>query len=63
MSKQLNKKELIKYVDVIIPLALPKLLSYQLKVGSKLNIGQRVLVNIGKKKHATWLACGLDPRK
>ena len=50
MSKQLNKKELIKYVDVIIPLALPKLLSYQLKVGSKLNIGQRVLVNIGKKK-------------
>ena len=50
MSKQLNKKEIIKYVDVIIPLALPKLLSYQLKVGSKLNIGQRVLVNIGKKK-------------
>ena len=50
MSKQLNKKELIKYVDVIIPLALPKLLCYQLKVGSKLNIGQRVLVNIGKKK-------------
>lgn len=52
MSNQLNKKELIKYVDVIIPLALPKLLSYQLKVGSKLNIGQRVLVNIGKKKRS-----------
>ena len=63
MSKQLNKKELIKYVDVIIPLALPKLLSYQLKVGSKLNIGQRVLVNIGKKKQYSAIVFRVHQQK
>ena len=63
MSKQLNKKELIKYVDVIIPLALPKLLCYQLKVGSKLNIGQRVLVNIGKKKQYSAIVFRVHQQK
>jgi len=63
MSKQLNKKELIKYVDVIIPLALPKLLSYQLKDKIKLNIGQRVLVNIGKKKQYSAIVFRVHQQK
>ena len=63
MSKQLNKKELIKYVDVIIPLALPKLLSYQLKFKTNLNIGQRVLVNIGKKKQYSGIVFRVHQQK
>ena len=63
MSKQLNKKELIKYVDVIIPLALPKLLSYQLKFKTNLNIGQRVLVNIGKKKQYSAIVFRVHQQK
>ena len=50
MSQQLNNKEKINFIDVIIPIAVPKLLSYHLKVGMRLNIGQRVLVNVGRKK-------------
>ena len=50
MSHQLNNKEITNFIDVIIPIAVPKLLSYHLKVGMRLNIGQRVLVNVGRKK-------------
>ena len=50
MSPQLNNKEIINYVDVIIPIAIPKLLSYRLKVGTNLKVGHRVLVNVGMKK-------------
>jgi primosomal protein N' (replication factor Y) len=50
MSQQLNNKEIINFIDVIIPIAVPKLLSYHLKFGIRVNIGQRVLVNVGRKK-------------
>ena len=50
MSQQLNNKEKINFIDVIIPIAVPILLSYHLKVGMRLNVGQQVLVNVGRKK-------------
>ena len=63
MSEQLNKKEIIKYVDVIIPLALPKLLTYELKVGTSLSTGQRVLVNVGKKKQYSAIVFRVHQQK
>ena len=49
MSQQLNNKEITNFIDVIIPIAVPKLLSFHLKVGMRLNIGQRVLVMLGER--------------
>ena len=50
MSKEISNSEIPFYVDLIIPIALPKLLSYHLGQGTIVNIGQRVLVNVGKNK-------------
>ena len=50
MLQQLNNNKIINFVDVIIPIALPKLLSYHLKDETDIIIGQRVLVSVGNKK-------------
>ena len=50
MSKEISNSEAPLYVDLIIPIAVPKLLSYHLSQGTIVNIGQRVLVNVGKNK-------------
>ena len=50
MSKEISNSETSNYVDLIIPIAVPKLLSYHLSQGTIVNIGQRVLVNVGKNK-------------
>ena len=50
MSKEISNSETPLYVDLIIPIAVPKLLSYHLSQGTIVNIGQRVLVNVGKNK-------------
>ena len=63
MSQQLNNKEIINFVDVIIPIAVPNLLSYHLKVGMRLSIGQRVLVNVGKKKQYSAIVFRVHQQK
>ena len=63
MSQQLNNKEIINFIDVIIPIAVPKLLSYHLKVGMRLNIGQRVLVNVGRKKQYSAIVFRVHQQK
>ena len=63
MSQQLNNKEITNFIDVIIPIALPKLLSYHLKVGMRLNIGQRVLVNVGRKKQYSAIVFRVHQQK
>ena len=63
MSQQLNKKEIINYVDVVIPIAIPKLLSYHLKVETKLKIGQRILVNVGNKKQYSGIVFRIHQQK
>ena len=45
-----NEVVKITYVDLILPLAMPKLLTYQLSHHQKVQVGQRVLVHVGKKK-------------
>ena len=45
-----EKKNKITYLDLILPLAIPRLLTYQLSNDQSVKIGQRVLVHIGKKK-------------
>ena len=50
MLQQLNNNKIINFVDVIIPIALPKLLSYHLKDETDIIIGQRLLVSVGNKK-------------
>ena len=45
-----NEVVKITYVDLILPLAMPKLLTYQLSLLQKVQVGQRVLVHVGKKK-------------
>ena len=42
MSKEISNLETTLYVDLIIPIAVPKLLSYYLSQGTIVNIGQRV---------------------
>jgi len=63
MSQQLNNKEIINFIDVIIPIAVPKLLSYHLKVGMRLSIGQRVLVNVGRKKQYSAIVFKVHQQK
>ena len=63
MSQQLNNKEIINFIDVIIPIAVPKLLSYHLKVGMRLSIGQRVLVNVGTKKQYSAIVFRVHQQK
>ena len=63
MSHQLNNKEITNFIDVIIPIAVPKLLSYHLKVGMRLNIGQRVLVNVGRKKQYSAIVFRVHQQK
>ena len=63
MSQQLNNKEIINFVDVIIPIAVPNLLSYHLKFGMRLTIGQRVLVNVGKKKQYSAIVFRVHQQK
>ena len=63
MSQQLNNKEIINFIDVIVPIAVPKLLSYHLKVGMRLNIGQRVLVNVGRKKQYSAIVFRVHQQK
>ena len=63
MSQQLNNKEIINFIDVIIPIAVPKLLSYHLKVAMRLNIGQRVLVNVGRKKQYSAIVFRVHQQK
>ena len=46
----LNKKNKIYYVDLILPLAIPQLLTYEASFNPLIEIGQRVLVHVGKKK-------------
>ena len=45
-----EKQNKITYVDLILPLAIPRLLTYQLSNDQIVKIGQRVLVHVGKKK-------------
>jgi len=40
--------ETILYADLILPLAVPKLLTYHFSKQDKIGIGQRVIVNVGK---------------
>jgi len=63
MSQQVNNKEIINFIDVIIPIAVPKLLSYHLKVGMRLSIGQRVLVNVGRKKQYSAIVFKVHQQK
>ena len=44
-----EKQNKITYVDLILPLAIPRLLTYQLSNDQIVKIGQRVLVHVGKK--------------
>ena len=44
-----NINELL-FADVILPLAVPKLLTYHFKKELNLLVGQRVVVNVGKQK-------------
>ena len=50
IPKSGNEVVKITYVDLILPLAMPKLLTYQLSHLQKVQVGQRVLVHVGKKK-------------
>ena len=50
IPKSGNKVVKITYVDLILPLAMPKLLTYKLSHLQKVQVGQRVLVHVGKKK-------------
>ena len=42
-----EKQNKITYVDLILPLAIPRLLTYQLSNDQIVKIGQRVLVHVG----------------
>ena len=50
ISKIDNEVAEITYVDLVLPLAMPKLLTYQLSPKQQVQVGQRVLVHVGKKK-------------
>ena len=58
----LNINDLI-YADVILPLALPKLLTYHFKKSTELLVGQRVIVNVGNKKQFSALVYEIHNKK
>ena len=53
-SRSININDLL-YADVILPLAVPKLLTYHFEKSAKLLVGQRVIVNVGNKKQFSAL--------
>ena len=63
MSKEISNSEIPLYVDLIIPIAVPKLLSYHLSQGTIVNVGQRVLVNVGKNKQYSAIVYSVHSNK
>lgn len=63
MSKEISNSETPLYVDLIIPIAVPKLLSYHLSQGTIVNVGQRVLVNVGKNKQYSAIVYSVHSNK
>ena len=61
-SKNLNKEKFL-YADVILPLAVPKLLTYHYLPTLNLFTGQRVIVNVGKKKQFSAIIYKLHDQK
>ena len=61
-SKNLNKEKFL-YADVILPLAVPKLLTYHYLPTLNLFTGQRVIVNVGKKKQFSAIIYKLHDKK
>lgn len=59
----LNKKNKIYYVDLILPLAIPQLLTYEASFNPLIEIGQRVLVHVGKKKEYSAIVFKIHQKK
>lgn len=59
----LNKKNKIYYVDLILPLAIPQLLTYEASFNQLIEIGQRVLVHVGKKKEYAAIVFKIHRKK
>ena len=62
VPNNLNIKAML-YADLILPLAVPKLLTYHFNVKFNLIVGQRVIVNVGKQKQFSALVFKIHDNK
>ena len=63
MSNNSNHTVELSYADVILPLAVPKLLTYHYSSLEEIIIGQRVIVNVGKQKQFSALVYKIHNKK
>ena len=63
MTKNIVNINKLLYADVILPLAVPKLLTYHFEKELNLIIGQRVVVNVGKQKQFSAIVYAVHRNK
>ena len=62
VPNNLNMKAML-YADLILPLAVPKLLTYHFNVKFNVVVGQRVIVNVGKQKQFSAIVFKIHDNK